>query len=325
MGAFDELRSTGSLGPDGARLLYRLVQAVALARNFPPPDGYAQWSKEAALDIAHDFIDGPRGRRRLADLVVRATDEASFEALLSTAVLNFHRDRSRRTDFGVLVRRVSDVLARSQRFAGLAGEPTRWYLPGAPEAPSAVAPTVLAAAACAETELTVPRWESSRRRAPHADFATFERLINRVLEVAKGSLAARQIADAITARLDPRRSPLSVELDVLERLPDDRAGMRTEGQVLSTIQAQEIFAELSDREKILLATWERPVRDLESVLGVARTQAAVLRQRLADELARRLADDSDADAVVHQLVELADDWLRQRTTQPGSTFIRDER
>jgi myo-inositol catabolism protein IolC len=46
----------------------------------------------------------------------------------------------------------------------------------------------------------------------------------------------------------------------------------------------------------------------------------VLRQRLAAWLAGELADDEEADTVIHQLVGLANEWMRQRTTVAGSAF-----
>jgi hypothetical protein len=321
MGAYEELRSTGRLGPAGALLLYKVVQVVARARNFPPPQGHVQWDRDAAADAAHDFLDGARGRKRLADLAARAVDEESFERLLHAAVLNFHRDQSRRSDMGAMILRIGDILERSELFATVGGQPARWHLPGVPAEPSTVPPTQLATAVNAEPNVTVPRWQSSRRRAPQADFDTFERLIGRVLAAAAGSLTASQIAEAIASRLDPRRSPLTVELDVLERLPDPSLDARTEDEVVGRLHAADVFARLSDREKILLATWERPVRDLGEVLGVARSQATVLRQRLATVLASELANDEEADVVVQQLVGLANDWLRQRTNGPGTAFV----
>ncbi|MGH3305988.1 MAG: hypothetical protein ACRDOK_30890, partial [Streptosporangiaceae bacterium] len=210
-GAYDELLATGWLGPQGARMLYRAVQTVAIARNFPPPDGYERWGGDAAIDIAHDFLDGERGRKRITDLAIRATDDASLERLLHAAVLNFHRDRSRRTDVGALIRRIGEVLERSDLFEHPEGDPSRWYVVGGPATPSAARPSVLAIAAAAEPEVTTPRWTSERRRAPQADFASFQRLCQSVLVAAQGSLTTRQVWEALSARLDPRRIPLTVE------------------------------------------------------------------------------------------------------------------
>src|SRR5262249_38292870 len=113
-------------------MLYRAVQTVAIARNFPPPDGHVRWDQDAAMDVAHDFLDGERGRKQITDLALRATDDASLERLLHAAVLNFHRDRSRRTDVGALIRRVGDVLGTSDHFPASAAHPPRRHLPRAP-------------------------------------------------------------------------------------------------------------------------------------------------------------------------------------------------
>ncbi|HEY5989139.1 MAG TPA: hypothetical protein VIV12_22570 [Streptosporangiaceae bacterium] len=319
-GAYDELVSAGRLGPQCARMLYRAVQTVAIARNFPPPDGHLRWDPDAAMEVAHDFLDGERGRKRIADLVIRATDDASFERLLHAAVLNFHRDRSRRTDVGALTRRVSHVLNRSDLFQESAADPSRWHLRGAPATSSTARPPELARAAAEERELTVPRWKSERRRAPQADFDTFERLIRRVLMAAHGSLTAAQMSQALSARLDPRRVPLTVELGVLERLADRSADSQTEDQVVGRLYGADVFDRLCDRERILIATWEKPVRDLGEVLGVGHSQAATLRQRLAARLAGELAGDHGPEIVVNELRALATEWMRERTAGHGTAF-----
>lgn len=322
MGPHEELQSTGRLGYSGAQLLYKVVYTVAMARNFPPPEAHAQWDEQAVQEAAHDFLAEDRGKKRLADLAVRAVDERSFERLLHKSVLNFHRDRSRKTDMGALVRRVAEVLDRSDIFAKTDGQPPRWSLVDGPSEPSPVPPPRLAVAASEEPNVTVPRWESSRRRAPLADFDTFERLCRRVLGAANGSLTAAELAYAVASRFDPGRVPLTVELDVLERLPDRTADARTEREVLGRIEAAALFEALPDRDRILLATWERPVRDLSEVLGLGHSQANVLRQRLARRLANELKDEEEAEDVVTELRALASDWIRQRTIGRGSTFSR---
>jgi hypothetical protein len=168
--------------------------------------------------------------------------------------------------------------------------------------------------------VTVPRWSSERRRAPRADFDSFERLIRRVLFAADGSLTAAQIALALSARLGPRRTPLTVELDVLERLPDRSADAQTEDQVLGRLHSADVFDRLSDRDRILIATWEKPVRDLGDVLGVGHSQAGALRQRLAVRLAGELAGDRGPEIVVNELRALAAEWMRERTAGHGTAF-----
>jgi hypothetical protein len=319
-GAYNELVSTGRLGPQGARMLYRAVQTVAIARNFPPPEGYTRWDNEAAIDIAHDFLDGERGRKRIADLAIRATDDASLQRLLHAAVLNFHRDRSRRTDVGALIRRVGEILDRSDLFQQVESDSSRWHLVGGLTTPSAARPSALAMAAAVEPEVNTPKWTSDHRRAPLADFESFERLCQRVLKAANGSLTTRQISEALAPRFDPRRIPLTVELDAFERLPDRSLDAQTEDQVLGRIHSRDMFNRLSDRERILVATWERPVRDLGEVLGVRHSQASTLKQRLAMRLAAELANDDEPEIVVNELRALATAWMRERTTGHTPTF-----
>lgn len=319
MTAHDELVFTGKPGPEMAALLYRTVCAVALARNFPPPEGHATWGQDAVTEVAHDFLVGPRGTKRLADLALRSTSQNSLERLLHTAVLNALRDMSRRTDQGALVLRVRELLESSDLFEKAYPSDSRWKTAGGPNAPSAASPTVLAAAAALETKVTVPRWKSERRRAPLADRASLERLVTKILTAAAGGLTPAEIARALSSRLDPVRVPLVLELDLAEQvaepqsIPDDPQG------VVSRMRAEEIFESWSDRERILTATWDRPLRDLGDVLAVGHSQAAVLRQRLADGLRDALADDDAAEAVVTALIKLSTAWLHHRTTGQGAT------
>jgi hypothetical protein len=71
-----------------------------------------------------------------------------------------------------------------------------------------------------------------------------------------------------------------------------------------------------DRERILIATWEKPVRDLGEVLGVGHSQAGTLRQRLAGEL----AGGHGPEIVVNELRALATEWMRERTARHGPAF-----
>ena len=322
-GPLAELRETGRLGPEGAALLYRGVARTARARNFPPPEEHDAWDERAVAAVAHDFLTVPRGKRRLADLVVRATSEASFRGLLEKAVLNHLRDMARETDRGALIRRLGDVLAKAQNVVKVSDSPARWALADGPASPSTVPPSRLASAAAAVVEVTVPRWGSSRRRAPVADHDTLERLCLAILASGEGSLDVPAIAAAVAARLEAARVPLTLELDTWEHMVDPDPGSHPEADVVERMYADDLFSGLSDREKILLATWERPLRDLGDILGVRHSQAQVHRQRLADRLREELIDDEGADEVISQLRAYAVVWLSERTTGRGSTSIRD--
>ena len=79
------------------------------------------------------------------------------------------------------------------------------------------------------------------------------------------------------------------------------------------MRAAEIFAILSQRERLLLATAGTPVRDLRSLIGVGRSQAAELQGRLRALLASELRDDENYEAVFFHLIDQAKAWATEST------------
>lgn len=306
------------IGPAGAVLLYRLVRAVALSRNFPPPAGSQRWDEAAVIETAHDFLDGERGRRRVADIAIRSVDEVSFERIMEAAVVNHLREVSRRTDMGKLVLRVTEVLTGEEDFDRVAGRPARWALAGGRVAPSTV-PSTRLAAAVVNTTVTIPAWSSERRDSPLADRDSFVRLLRAILAAADGSLTASDIAQAVATRLDHRRAPLSIELDVLESTAEPAPGQDPATQASSSIRAAQIFDELDDRRRILIALYEQPVRDVGEALAMGKSQAGLLRQRLADRLREELKDDTEPEETIAALRRLCECWLEDRTGTSGAT------
>jgi hypothetical protein len=317
----EELLTTGTLGPAGAQLLYTTVRLVAVGHRFPKPEGSQSWDETAVTETAHDFLKDDRGRKRLTDITIRSVDDRSFERLLEAAVLNFLRDVARRTDFGKLVVRVKDVLRSSDEFQTVAGAPDRWALAGGPTEPSGANPALLeSATAC--VEVVVPRWTSDRRDPPLADRCSFIRLMTSVLTAAAGSLTAVDIAHALAARLDHRRSPLTMDLDILEGISEPaQLSENPADQTAARLHAADIFNSLSDRERIIITTLETTVRDLAALIGTGKTQAAIIRQRLFDKLAAELDDPDSADDTVAALMELCTDWRDRRTTAADATSL----
>jgi uncharacterized protein YigA (DUF484 family) len=319
-GPRQELVEDRRLGPAGAELLYRAVRSVAVARGFPPPEGHSRWDDGAVQDVAHEFLDGERGQRRLSAIILASTDEESFEALLNTAVLNVHRDRGRRTDFGALVLRVTEILSDEPQFRRDRTDPARWTLAAGRDGASSAPPTALERAAEAVHDVQVPRWSSAVRRAPLADRATFVRLLTAILTAADGSATPADLARACERRLDGRAAPLAVEVDVLEFLGADPTAAPTEDDALNGIVALQVFDALSERERLLLATFSLPVRSAAAKVGVGHSQTAVLRRRLVDHLRSELADDPDSEDVFGVLLGLAEQWAVVRTDGRGATF-----
>jgi hypothetical protein len=310
MTPLEELRVDGRLGSEGALLLYRVVRTVVAGHGFPPPGERAAWNGEALVEVAHEFLADERTPKRLAHLLVHATDDDSFRRILYRMVLNFLRDGGRRTEIGRLMLRLRDVLARSDEFVAEAGD--RWRVEKQPAAPSTVAPAVLVEAAAMERNVEVPRWSTqSRRRAPAADAASLERLCRRVLEAAAGTLALDQLAQAIAPRLGLTPMPLAQAPDAGDPF-ESVAGPQHTDAVLDGLRAAEIFTILNRRERLLLAAAGTPVRELRSVIGVGPSQAAELQARLRAILAAELQDDDGYEAVFFHLVDQAKAWARQQ-------------
>jgi len=316
----DELLTTGRLGDAGAVLLYDTVRLVGLSRGFPPPEMRQSWDGAAVQGVAHDFLQSTRGPRRLLDIALRSVDDRSFERLLEAAVANHLRDEARKTDLGKLIVRVKDVLRSTSEFvAVVGGGDERWALTGASTEPSLASATELATATV-RVEVVIPPWSSATRDAPLADRDSMVRLIEAVLTAAGGSLTAVDLARALTARLDHRRAPLTIELDSADAVSAPAApGADPASRTVSSIRATEIFNNLSDRERIIVATLDLSVRDLGSVISTGKSQAAHLRQRLLDRVEGELEGDDDPEQTVSALARLCDDWLRRWTASPGAT------
>ncbi|WP_460528389.1 hypothetical protein [Flindersiella endophytica] len=270
-------------------------------------------------EAAHDFVKDERGANRLLDITVRSVDDRSFERLLEAAVLNFLRDVARGTDLGKLILRVKEILRGQDDFEAMPGRPERWTLTGGLKEPSRAGPNQLASATVG-VKVDTPKWTSERRDPPLADRPSFVRLMTSVLTVAAGSLTAVDIAHALVARLDHRRTPLTVALDTREEISEPQVpGGDPATQTVAKLHAAEIFDTLSDRERIIVTVLERNVRDLGQLIGTGKSQAALIRQRLIDRLHDELGDDDLSDDTAITLRDLCEDWLLQRTGVDDAT------
>lgn len=321
----EELLSTRRLGQAGAELLYKTVWLVAVGRRFPPPEGSTDWNETAVAETAHDFVKDKRGPKRLLDIAVRSVDDRSFERLLEAAVLNFLRDIARATDMGKLIVRVKEILHDEKDFEAVSESAERWTLAGGSTMPSMASPRDLASAA-AGVEVVVPKWTSERRDAPLADRASFIRLMTNVLFAAGGSLTAVDLAYALAARLDHRKTAYAANLDIREQVSEPASVSRNPATlVVAELHAIDIFDSLSDRERIIVTTLDRNVRDLGLLIDSGKTQAALIRQQLIDRLRDELSDADNPDSTATILCELCDDWIESRTKTDDATSRPNER
>lgn len=319
MSVLRDLRETGRLSDDGAQLLYDTVAAVVRFSSMPPPRHYRTWSAEAVIEVAHDFLAHAQTKRRLATIALEASDDASAGRLLETAVRNYLRDQARATDRGALMRRLRDVLAGSERFVQVPPKQVgagRWVLVGAADVePWGGNIDDLVAASWEADGISVVRWASARRRGPTATRETLERFVEVVLREARGAVRLDDLARVAEQRFDvgPVRT---VALDQTDEPAVDESDSELEGVERDVGRA---WAELSARERVVLANHELTVRELAPVLHVGKSAAAESRRQLVAKLKVLLGDCDNPDAAVLTLVEEARSWLADRTTGSGVT------
>ena len=106
MTALEELRA-GSIGEEVVSLLGRTIRAVAVARNFPPPDDLRSWGEEAVARTVSEFVADSQTPRRLLDLATSCATDQALTARLQGTVRNFLADLGRRTPLGKLVVRIN--------------------------------------------------------------------------------------------------------------------------------------------------------------------------------------------------------------------------
>jgi hypothetical protein len=320
LGPLAELQA-GEAGPRFAAELLRTIRAVAVARNFPPPDGHTAWDADAVRTVASEFLTDPQTPRRLADLAVHCASDAALRARLQGAVRNFLADLGRRTPIGKLVVRINDVLRSEPGFVRVGG---RWARETGRRDPGSDDPDALSRA-IASHEVVVPAWgNAAQRSAPVADRRTIVSLCAALLDAAGGALTPRALARAIGTRVGLGQAPLSLDVAALDGAAAQGpalGGDSTAAEALRMRRAGEVLAELNDRERAAIAYPELAVRQLAPLLGVSASQSHVIRGRAVETIRAELVDDDDAERVALLVMELARRWTETVDIEARSAVL----
>lgn len=307
----------GAPGEAYARLLYRLAASIVRRANFPPPEGYQRWEQDAVHEIASEFAADERTPRRLDTIVVRATDARSFAAMLEQAVRNFIRDGLRDSDLAHAMHRLRDVLENDDSFEQVGDQrPRQWHLSGAAEQPTAASSRELAAAAFSAENVTILRWNG--RRGPIASRDDLSRLLVAVLAAAGGSVDERTLADVIVERR--LGVALNITIEELDQHVSDETAPRQFAAESAHSAATEIWAQMTDAERLQLAHVHLDVRSLGALLGEGKSTAAAGRARLRNLLRDALRGLDDGQQVYDAMSEIARAWHQYRTDKSSSAF-----
>ncbi|WP_274567713.1 hypothetical protein [Streptomyces spiramyceticus] len=267
-----------------------------------PPAG---WQEADLEDLLGGFLVD-RLQPVTANLLALATDDDSVGRLLRKSIRNWLIDQSRKTAVVSLGRSVEKVLKESSAFEavppGEAGA-GRWRLSGTTVQPWSGPSERLVEAAYAVPNIKIPKWTSETRRAPVADRASIEAVIDTVLVAAAGSMEVAHLVEVFTARFPVVLDPVVVSL------PEDAGAQVTVSPYASAEEivlarddeartasvAAEIVAMLSPQEQHMVAYLDRP-GEIQTLLGCGRSQAyhrgACLKEKL-----QQLVGDGDGHGV----------------------------
>jgi hypothetical protein len=315
--AIDELRSH-DLGAAFLDLLGRTVRAVAVARNFPAPEGHSQWDDAAVASTVTDFLAHPNTPRRLTDLETHCRTDDALRRRLQATVQNFLADTGRRTPVGRLVLRFNEVLAGASSFER---QGRTWALVGMSGEPAAVDIDALVSAA-SMIDVHVPAaWTTGSRKSPDLDGESVVRVATAVLSAAGGPLSASVLAQVTALRLGIGGAPMSIEAAAFDPPEAYDASADTTGvAAIRGLRAAEVFGLLNDAERISIGMAGVPVARLGPILGMSGSSAALVRKRALATLKDQLEDEEDGQPVADTVLELARTWAESWMTTTDATY-----
>lgn len=302
MGAFAEL-SSGTVGPETVRLVYATVASVARIRRFPPPSGSPRWDAASVEDVAHDFIDRD-GMTRLRKLGMKATDEASFERLLTRTIGNHLSDDARQTAKGRVSRSITRRLRAMERVEsrGSRGAGELWMIQGGD--PDGVAPPLeeLTASSFRLTGIIAARTVAEPQPGKSLiDPMSLEAVLNDALTLASCPLDHTTLLDVVVTRFPAVVEDREISLTdrSLDAVPD-----ADQDRTVINDAADEVWVQLNHRERLALPSvgGERTVRDLADELGMSKSTVARAKDAAEAILAAALQATEDSAAIAAELL-----------------------
>ncbi|MEV4273466.1 hypothetical protein ACIODS_16995 [Micromonospora chalcea] len=303
--ALVELRD-GRIGPAALELLRRLGrQCTRSSRtNFPPPEGYGQWSDDAVDHLLADMFARPDAdnpdecHKFVLDCYARSTNGPSLERLLLAAIENFLKDEAKKTERGKLRRRLTGLLQKDPRFTECGGD--RWGLASGSHEPWQGDLAALERAAFAVRGVELSTWNHAGP-TPRATVSALLIITEAVLVEARGRVRTEDLARVLQTRFRLLRVPYLVSFDDettgLAEVPD---GGRM-GDV--KLRARQFFDGLTQSERRLLPFLAERQR-WSTVLDVGPATARATGQALIEKVRLATVDDADHEEVVLELVRL---------------------
>lgn len=282
----------GRPGPATLGLLRRVIRAVASRHNYPHPDPDKSWGDDGAYDAAISaFFAEKDGQRRLDTIAVDATNDCQLRDILISVVRNWFRDLARATPRGRLHRATKRTLREEPEvFAAIA--PTDfWTLCDDPQEPGVISDAVLDAALGQVDIVVIRARPDGVNERPWASREHQVAALEAMLQAAACATHLKDLVRAIAARIGLLHRPTRLDIDEAGADLPTTISIDDEG---SADRARAIYAELSDRERLVLAYGEEKVRDIAAATGIPPSSVQDIRKRVAAALDRTGAVDDHA-------------------------------
>jgi hypothetical protein len=239
---------------------------------------------------------------------VRATDDATFERLVLTAIENYLKDDAKKTPRGKLRRRLDTLLSADSRFVRGAGAGGAWALgEHAGSAWQGDREDLVRAA------FTVPGTIDRLNPAgptPAATKATLLAVAHAVLSVAGGAVRDEDLARVFQERFSLLRPPMFtiLESDGVWEPPapaDQPSAEQLAGDAtVASATALTLWASFSPVERILVPLLGESDATLATAARVRPRQAAAIRDAVKEKLRLAIVDSDDAASLLADLLQL---------------------
>ncbi|MGY4744571.1 hypothetical protein [Streptomyces sp. ATMOS53] len=311
-GAYEELSQTGEPGPKTLELLLRMVHQVRRASGFPPPEGYTQWSDDAAYDVITAMLTREgAGQKFVTACFALAISEATLERLFLASIKNFLIDEAKKTPRGKLRRRIARLMSEDTSFRRRPGSPPRWALSGLPE--DAVWQgdlDDLIAEASRVDGVGITRWNRSGP-TPRKMVQALMTVLMQVLRHAQGAVREEDLAKVLESRfglLAPARFATLFADDGAFVDPAETGTVATLADSTGAGgDAEDIWQRLTANERLLLPYLDEDAHHAAQLLEIGQAQAGAVLAGLKEKLRLALSEDRDREAVMRALLRRCED------------------
>ncbi|MFE2118364.1 hypothetical protein ACFXAY_33885 [Streptomyces microflavus] len=302
--AYEELQ-TGGFGPATFELLRRLVLQVRRAYGFPPPEGYAQWSDEAAYEVVLAMVTA-KGQEFVTRCFTLTANQESLERVLLASIKYHLIDEAKKTPRGKLRRRIARLMDGDAAYRKSNGSPPRWALSDhAEEAVWQGNLDDLITQAARVRGVGITRWNHAGP-TPRQTVHALKTILLCVLQHAQGAVREEDLAKVLEARFEllapARVTRLFADEGTVVGAVEQHAATIAPDPTAAEGEAEDIWQRLSPNERLLLPYLEEDAHHAAQLLEIRHNHAAAVLSNLKTKLRDALSEDSDRPATMGALL-----------------------